>query len=258
MILINKNDVLSEIEYLLKECKRKENINKYKSNKIREIRKILLFSKNFLTVENLKPAKRYTLEDDINILANHINYDIDMIDIDIMNITFEDKILDENKIILNKLTNINTDFYFYISTNICIYYDTIVTQYNIYIKNFSTYEFVLQYSSLKDNFKSFIKKEASIRTKTVFEYITNINKKTYDIKDCFLNMNISKKQFLEYLYKTKIDNKIIKKITGFSDVFFSSNNKITISNLYEFVEILETASERRKIMYIISNIVCGK
>jgi hypothetical protein len=71
-------------------------------------------------------------------------------------------------------------------------------------------------------------------------------------------MSISKKQFLEYLYKTKIDNKIIKKITGFSDVFFSSNNKITISNLYEFVEILETASERRKIMYIISNIVCGK
>ena len=247
MTFTNKNDVLLEINNMLKEYK-KSSLDKYKKNKVY---KILLFLKNFLTVENIRTAKKYIFENDIDRLADISS------DRTIMTITFEDKILNENKIIVNKLTN-NIDPYFYIRTDVCIYWNSILTYYDIFVDDNSSYEYIFQRLSLEDKFKFFIKKETLIGTKTIKEYIEYINKKTYDIKDCFLNMNISKEKILKYLlYKYKKDNTMVKKLVDFLDVFFSSNNKMTISNLYEFVKILEIA-EKNSVMYVLSNIVCGE
>ena len=246
-----KNDALLTIENMLEECKNFGVLHIYESNKIRETRKILLFLRNILTAENLKSVKECVPEDDIDFLINNINSDIE-----IMNIKFEDKISDENKIIFNKLTN-NIVPYFYIGTDIYIYWNSILTYYDIFVDDNSSYEYLFQRLSLEDKFKSFIRKEALIGTKTIIEYIEDINQKAYEIKNCFLNINISKKQFLEYLYKSKISNKTIKKIIDVSNVFFSSNNKITISNLYELVKTLDIA-ERSIIMYTISNIAFNK
>ena len=242
MTFTNKNDVLLEINNMLKEYK-KSSLDKYKKNKVY---KILLFLKNFLTVENIRTAKKYIFENDIDRLADISS------DRTIMTITFEDKILNENKIIVNKLTN-NIDPYFYIRTDVCIYWNSILTYYDIFVDDNSSYEYIFQRLSLV-----FIKKETLIGTKTIKEYIEYINKKTYDIKDCFLNMSISKEKILKYLlYKYKKDNTMVKKLVDFLDVFFSSNNKMTISNLYEFVKILEIA-EKNSVMYVLSNIVCGE
>ena len=247
MTFTNKNDVLLEINNMLKEYK-KSSLDKYKKNKVY---KILLFLKNFLTVENIRTAKKYIFENDIDRLADISS------DRTIMTITFEDKILNENKIIVNKLTN-NIDPYFYIRTDVCIYWNSILTYYDIFVDDNSSYEYIFQRLSLEDKFKFFIKKETLIGTKTIKEYIEYINKKTYDIKDCFLNMSISKEKILKYLlYKYKKDNTMVKKLVDFLDVFFSSNNKMTISNLYEFVKILEIA-EKNSVMYVLSNIVCGE
>jgi hypothetical protein len=247
MTFTNKNDVLLEINNMLKEYK-KSSLDKYKKNKVY---KILLFLKNFLTVENIRTAKKYIFENDIDRLADISSNRT------IMTITFEDKILNENKIIVNKLTN-NIDPYFYIRTDVCIYWNSILTYYDIFVDDNSSYEYIFQRLSLEDKFKFFIKKETLIGTKTIKEYIEYINKKTYDIKDCFLNMSISKEKILKYLlYKYKKDNTMVKKLVDFLDVFFSSNNKMTISNLYEFVKILEIA-EKNSVMYVLSNIVCGE
>ena len=247
MTFTNKNDVLLEINNMLKEYK-KSSLDKYKKNKVY---KILLFLKNFLTVENIRTAKKYIFENDIDRLADISS------DRTIMTITFEDKILNENKIIVNKLTN-NIDPYFYIRTDVCIYWNSILTYYDIFVDDNSSYEYIFQRLSLEDKFKFFIKKETLIGTKTIKEYIGDVNQKTYDIKDCFLNMNISKEKILKYLlYKYKKDNTMVKKLVDFLDVFFSSNNKMTISNLYEFVKILEIA-EKNSVMYVLSNIVCGE
>ena len=247
MTFTNKNDVLLEINNMLKEYK-KSSLDKYKKNKVY---KILLFLKNFLTVENIRTAKKYIFENDIDRLADISS------DRTIMTITFEDKILNENKIIVNKLTN-NIDPYFYIRTDVCIYWNSILTYYDIFVDDNSSYEYIFQRLSLEDKFKFFIKKETLIGTKTIKEYIGDVNQKTYDIKDCFLNMNISKDKILKYLlYKYKKDNTMVKKLVDFLDVFFSSNNKMTISNLYEFVKILEIA-EKNSVMYVLSNIVCGE
>ena len=247
MTFTNKNDVLLEINNMLKEYK-KSSLDKYKKNKVY---KILLFLKNFLTVENIRTAKKYIFENDIDRLADISS------DRTIMTITFEDKILNENKIIVNKLTN-NIDPYFYIRTDVCIFWNSILTYYDIFVDDNSSYEYIFQPLSLEDKFKFFIKKETLIGTKTIKEYIEYINKKTYDIKDCFLNMSISKEKILKYLlYKYKKDNTMVKKLVDFLDVFFSSNNKMTISNLYEFVKILEIA-EKNSVMYVLSNIVCGE
>lgn len=246
-----KNDALLTIENMLEECRNVGVLHRYENNKIREIRKILVFLRNILMAENLKSVKECVPEDDIDFLINNINSDIE-----IMNIKFEDKISDENKIIFNKLTN-NIVPYFYIGTDIYIHRNSIFTYFNIFADNLSLNEFILQRLSLEDKFKSFIRKEALIGTKTIIEYIEDINQKAYEIKNCFLNINISKKQFLEYLYKSKISNKTIKKIIDVSNVFFSSNNKITISNLYELVKTLDIA-ERSIIMYTISNIAFNK
>ena len=248
--LTHKNDVLIEINNMLKECE-KSGFDKYKENKVR---KILLFLKNFLTVENIRTAKGYTFESNINRLAD-ASYNVE-----IMAITFKDKILDKNKIIANKLTN-NTDPYFYIRTNICIYWNNIATYFDIFRDNLISYEFIFNRLSLEDKFKSFIKKEVLIGGKTAIEYIADINQKTYDIKNCFLNMDISKDKLLGYLYKSKIDDDTIKKITGFLDIFYSTNDKMTISNLYKLVENLEInlgVIERGSIMYVISNIMFEK
>ena len=254
----DKSDVLFKIEQLLEEYK-KEGSNRNKNNKLRKIlnikiikHNILIFLSNFLTVKNIRTAKKYTFIENIDIQLADKEYDIE-----IMTVTFEDKILDENKIIVNKLTN-NADPYFYIKTDICIYYNRITAHFSIFVNNLSKKEFIFEFLFLQNKFKSFIKKEALIGTKTVFEYIAGINQKTYDIKDCFLNMNISKDKILKYLlYKYKKDNTMVKKLVDFLDVFFSSNNKMTISNLYEFVKILEIA-EKNSVMYVISNIVCGE
>ena len=244
MILIDKNDVLLKINDMLRECE-KNGLNKYKNKKVY---KILLFLKNLLTVENIKTAKGYIkFENNINTLV--------ISNIEIMNIKFEDKILDENKIIVDKLTN-NTDPYFYIRTDIRVYSNNISAYFDIFVDNFSSRDYVFQRLSLEDKFKPFIKKEPLIGTKTIIEYIADINQKTYDIKNCFLNMDISKDKLLGYLYKSKIDDETIEKITCFSDVFFSSNDKMTIYNLYKFIENL-VSTERSRAMYIISNIVCN-
>ena len=247
MTFTNKNDVLLEINNMLKEYK-KSGLDKYKSNKIR---KILLFLKNFLTVENIRTAKKYVFENNIDWLADTSS------DMTIMTITFEDKILDKNKIIVNKLTN-NIDPYFYIRTDICIYWNSILTYYDIFVDDNSSHEYIFQRLSLEDKLKSFIKKEPLIGTKTIIEYIADINQKTYDIKDCFLNMNISKEKILKYsLYRYKKDKIMTKKFINFLDVFYSSNDKMSISNLYEFVKMLEIV-EKNSVMYVISNIVCGE
>ena len=261
MTFTNKSDILFEIEQLLEEYK-KEGSNRNKNNKLRKIlgikiikHKLLVFLKNFLTVENIRTAKKYTLVENIDIQAALTDISSD---ISIMIITFEDKILDKNKIIVNKLTN-NTDPYFYIRTSICVYRNSITTRFDIFVNNLSEKEFIFEFLFLQNKFKSFIKKEALIGFRTIREYIGNINQKIYDIKDYFMNMDISDEEFLKCLYKYNINNEAVSNeaIDKIKNSFFVFNKKITISNLYELVKTLEII-DLNKVMDIILDTILEK
>lgn len=255
----DKSDVLFKIEQLLEEYK-KEGSNRNKNNKLRKIlnikiikHNILIFLSNFLTVKNIRTAKKYTFIENIDIqLADKES------DIEIMTVTFEDKILDENKIIVNKLTN-NADPYFYIKTDICIYYNRITAHFSIFVNNLSKKEFIFEFLFLQNKFKSFIKKEALIGFRTIREYIGDINQKIYDIKDYFLNIDISDEEFLKCLYKYNINNEAVSNeaIDKIKNSFFVFNKKITIYNLYELIKTLGII-DLNKVMDIILNIILEK